>query len=167
MAALALACLAGCAEPTVYQNTSWGMNAKALRAARPASVAAGDRLWLEHATINGLKAAVTYRLGAKGLQDVTIVFDPVTVAKDQYIDTYHQVKALLSDKYGAPEAEATDLAVRSQKYRITQPPDYQSKSIFRAPLALIQLTCEGGCDGTSGNSIMITYGTPRTPTEGL
>jgi len=166
-AALALVGLAGCAGPAVYLNTSWGMNEKALKAARPDSVAAGDKLWLEHATINGLKAAVTYRLGAKGLQDVTVVFDPVQVAKEQYIDTYHQVKALLSEKYGAPEAESTDLVVRSQKYRITQAPDYQSKSLFRTPLALIQLTCEGSCDGTAGNSVMITYGAPRASTEGL
>ena len=166
-AAFALAGLIGCAEPTVYQNTSWGLNEKALRTARPASAAAGDKLWLEHVTINALNAAATYRLGPKGLQDVTIAFDPVRVTKDQYIDTYHQVKALLSDKYGAPEAEATDLVVRSQKYRITQAPDYQSQVIFRTPLALIQLTCAGNCDGTTGNNILITYGMPRAPTEGL
>ncbi|MCX5796922.1 MAG: hypothetical protein NTY77_15610 [Elusimicrobia bacterium] len=167
LAALALAALAGCAGPTVYQNTSWGMNEKAFKIARPAATAAGDRQWLEDTTINGLKAAVTYRMGAKGLHDVTVLFDPVQVAKDQYIDTYHQVKALLSDKYGAPEAQATDLVVRSQKYIITQAPDYQSKSIFRTRLALIELTCEGACDGTPGNGVMITYGEPKAPTEGL
>jgi len=164
---LALAGLAACAGPMAYQNTNWGMNEKALLAARPASVAAGDRRWLEHSTINGLKAAVTYRLGAQGLQDVSIVFDPVQVPQEQYIDTYHQVKVLLSEKYSAPEAEATDLVVRSQKVRIPQGLDYQSKCVFRTPLALIQLTCAGACDGSPGNGIMISYEPPRAPTEGL
>jgi len=123
------------------------MNQKALKTARPDTVAAGDRLWLEHTMINGLKAA-SPTAWSKGLQDVTVLFDPVAVPKEQYIDTYHQVKALLSEKYGAPEAQATDLVVRSQKYIITQAPDYQSKSIFRTTLALIELTCEGLCDGT-------------------
>jgi hypothetical protein len=171
-ATIALACLVGCARHYVYQNTDWGMSEKEFRAARPASAAlpsaAGERLWLEHTTINGLKSRVTYRLGPKGLQDVTVVFDPVQVEKAQYIDYYHQVKALLSDKYGAPEVESADLAVRSQKYRMVQAPDYQSKCIFRTPFALIQLVCGGNCDGSSaGDAITITYEAPRARTEGL
>ncbi|MDD5630067.1 MAG: hypothetical protein PHU21_13445 [Elusimicrobia bacterium] len=164
---LVLAALCACAGPAVYQNTSWGMNEKAFRAARPEAAAAGDRQWLEHATINGLKASVAYRMGARGLEDVTVVFDPAALPKDQYIDAYRQVKALLSEKYGAPEAQATDLVVRSQKYITTQAPDYQTPSLFRTPAALIRLTCEGLCDGTPGNGIRIAYGRPQAPGEGL
>jgi hypothetical protein len=166
-AALTLASLAGCAGPASYLNTSWGMKEKALRAARPDTVAAGEHRWLEQTSINGHQAAVTYRLGARGLREVTVVFEPVVVSSDQYIEIYHQVKALLSEKYGAPEADAADLIARSQKIRSTRTPDYQSPCLFRMPLALIQLTCPGACDGSAGNSITISYEPPRAATEGL
>jgi hypothetical protein len=167
LAALALVFFAACASDHFYLNTDWGMSEKSLRAARPGSAAAGERLRVEHAAINGHKAEVTYRLGAKGLQSVTIVLDPVPMTKDQYIDVYHQVRALLSEKYGAPGEEAADLAVRSQKIRIPQVPDYQSQCLFRTPLALIELSCAGACDGTVDNGVIITYEAPRAPTEGL
>jgi hypothetical protein len=166
-AALVLTSLAACAGPKVYQNTSWGMNEKAFKEARPAAVPASDTRWIEQATINNLKAVVTYRMGRKGLKEVTVLFDPVPMTKDQYIDAYRQVRALLSEKYGFPEAQATDLVLRSQKYISTQEPDYKGKSIFRIPFALIELTCEGLCDGTAGNGIRIVYGAPHAPTEGL
>ena len=148
------------------------MSEKSFKAARPFSEASpapsGDQLWSEPAMINALKTTVTYRLGPKGLQGVTIVFDPAPVEKTLYIDYYRQVKALLSEKYGAPEVAPADLAVRSQKYRITEAPDYQTKCVFRTPIARIQLACGGNCDGSSnGDAITISYEPPRSRTEGL
>lgn len=165
---MALIFLAGCGKHYVYQNTSWGMPEKAFKAARPAAAAAGERLWTEPAVINELKATVTYRLGPRGLESVRVVFDPVQVDKAQYIDYFLQIKALLAEKYGAPEMEASDLAVMSQKYVSTRPQDYQTKNVFRAPEALVELTCGGGCDGAAADgSIAISYGPVRSRTDGL
>jgi hypothetical protein len=174
LATVLLTSLVGCVHHYVYQNTTWGMSERALKSARPASQAAaaapGEKLWSEHTVIDALKlkVTVTYKLGAKGLKNVTVVFDPVQVDKPLYIDYYHQVKALLSEKYGPPEAESADLAVRSQKYRITATPDYQTKCVFRTPDELIELTCGGECDGSAAaNAITISYDTPQARTEGL
>jgi hypothetical protein len=171
-ALLAAAALAGCGKHYVYQNTAWGMNEKEFTAARPASRVlpggSGDRFWSEPAVIDSLKATATYRLGSGGLQSVAVVFEPVRVDKELYLDHYRQIKALLSEKYGAPVVEAAELAVRAQKLRSFQVPEHQTRSLFRSAHARIELTCGGECDGTSvGNSIMITYEQPRPRTEGL
>jgi hypothetical protein len=166
------AALAGCGKHYVYQNTAWGMDEKEFTAARPASRVlpggSGDRFWSEPAVIDSLKATATYRLGAGGLQSVTVVFEPVQVGQERYRDHYRQVKALLGEKYGAPVVEAAELAVRAQKLRSFQSPEHQTRSVFLTPRARIELSCGGDCDGTSvGNSIMITYEKPRPRTEGL
>ncbi len=169
---LAAAALSGCSAHYVYQNTAWGMTEKAFMAARPASRVlpggSGDRFWSEPTVIDSLKATATYRIGARGLQSVTVLFDPVQVGKERYLDHYRQVKALLSEKYGAPEVEAVELALRAEKLRSFQVPEHQTRSVFRSAFARIELTCGGECDGTSmGNSIMITSEMPRPRTEGL
>ncbi|MBI5240984.1 MAG: hypothetical protein HY926_10970 [Elusimicrobia bacterium] len=169
---LALTALTGCAKHYVYQNTAWDMDEKKFTIARPLSRVlpggSGDRFWSEPTVIDSLKATATYRLGPEGLQSVTVVFEPVQTGKELYLDHYRRVKVLLSEKYGAPEVEGADLAVRVQKLRSFQVPEHQTRSVFRSPLARIELTCGGECDGTSvGNSIMITYEKPRPRTEGL
>lgn len=169
---LAAAALAGCGKHYVYQNTAWGMDEKEFKTARPASRVlpggSGDRFWSEPAVIDSLKTTATYRIGPDGLESVTVVFEPVQVGKEAYLDHYRQVKALLSEKYGAPEVEAAELAVRAQRLRTVQAPEHQTRSVFRSSQARIELTCGGECDGTSvGNSIMITYEKPRPRTAGL
>lgn len=169
---LAAAALAGCGKHYVYQNTAWGMDEKEFKTARPVSRVlpggSGDRFWSEPAVIDSLKASVTYRIGPDGLESVTVVFEPVQTGQELYLDHYRRVKALLSEKYGAPVVEGAELAVRVQKLRSVQLPEHQTRSIFITPRARIELTCGGECDGTSvGNSIMITYEKPRPRTAGL
>jgi hypothetical protein len=171
--AAVLACLSGCAQNNAYLDTHWGMSERALKKTRqigaPATESAGNRFWFEHAVIAELKATVTYRTSAAGLQSVTIVFDPVKVDKAQYIDHYHKIQELLSEKYGSPEVDSASVtAMAENKTAFKQTPDYQSKCVYRTQLSKIQLTCGGDCDGSSsGNAITISYERPSSPTEGL
>jgi hypothetical protein len=157
---LCLIVLAACAKDFTYQNTTWGMSEKAVKSARGTDY--------EHTMINGLKATVKYGYTRRGLEKVTVVFDPVVVEKDKYVDYFHQIKALLTDKYRAPELEAADYVAKAESYRISAAPDYQSRSVFRTEMVQITLSCGGACDGTStDNSITLLYEPPSTRSDAL
>lgn len=170
---LAAAALCSCAKNYAYQNTSWGMTDKAVAKARPASTpmqaaAAGQRLRFERVEIGGQKATVAYRIAPTGLADVTVAFDPVKIAKDEYIDFYRKIKQLLSEKYGSPEVDSEVMAAESKKYIIPEKADYHGKIIWNASPLAIELSCGGDCDGSSAaNSVMIFYGPPVSRTAGL
>lgn len=92
----------------------------------------------------------------------------MAVEKPKYIDYFRQVKALLTEKYRAPELEAADFVAKAETYRISAAPDYQSKSVFRTDNANITLSCGGVCDGSSAeNSITILYEPPSARTDAL
>jgi hypothetical protein len=152
--------LGACAKDFAYQNTNWGMNEKSVRSARGSEY--------ESTFINGQKAAVSYSYGPKGLRGVRVVFEPVHMEKEKYIDLYHQVKALLTEKYRAPELEAADFVAKAEKHRISAEKDYESASVFRAGFLQATLTCPGNCDGTSpADSITLLYEPPGSRTDAL
>jgi hypothetical protein len=156
---LALA-LGACAKDFAYQNTSWGMTEKSVRSARGSEY--------ESTFINGHKATVSYAYGPKGLRGVRVVFEPVRMDKEKYIDLYHQVKALLTEKYRAPDLEAADFVAKADKYRISAEKDFETASVFRSGIVQVTLTCPGNCDGTSAaDSITLLYEPPGSRTDAL
>ena len=126
----------------------WGMSKVQVRKEYPKARARKDRLTLTK-TVADVSATIALVLERKRLSRVELAFRKVRFAKvEELVEEYNRLKDLLTDKYGPPRSDQTDLSARGSGEAISKKGSPASGQIeltttWVTPKTEIELSCRG------------------------